>query len=248
MKERANRKAASIAAFLVVLGMAASSAYGSLSVSPVRVVLGDDHDKDVVRIANQESSAKSYEVEIVAWSQTEERREAYAPTDDILAVPPLFSLNPGEEQLLRVGMLVPADADTERSYRMFITELAPPETEKTEKAETSGITMRLQIGIPVFVTPNAAPTSTLEFVKLTQVAEQQVIQFRNSGNTHVKVTEVQYLAPGSIDAVVTPALVYILAGQMAYLPLRASSNKLAGTFSIVTENNGTLHYDLPFTH
>lgn len=245
MKERSNGKAASIAAFLIILGLTATTAYAALNVSPVRVNLGDDHDKDAVRITNQETSTKSYEVEVVVWSQTEERREVYSPTDDILAVPPLFSLNPGEEQLVRVGMLVPADANTERSYRMFITELAPPEA---EKIESSGITMRLQIGIPVFVAPNAVPTSTLEFVNLMQVDEQRFVRFRNSGNTHVKVIEVQYLAPGSTDKVVTPAVVYLLAGQSAYLPLKSASSKLVGTFSIVTENNGTLEYDLPFAH
>ena len=175
MTERYKRKAARVAAFLIIFGITATAVHASINVSPVRINLGDDHDKDVVRITNQEDSAKSYEVEVVAWSQTEERREVYAPTEDILAVPPLFSLNPGEEQLVRVGMLVPADAATERSYRMFITELAPPEP---KKIESSGVTMRLQIGIPVFVAPNTLPTATLEYVDSLQVEEQLFIQVR----------------------------------------------------------------------
>ena len=243
MTERYIRKAAQIAAFLVLFGVSFTSAHASLNVSPVRVNLSDNHTKDVIQISNQEDSVKSYEVEVVAWSQTDERREVYSPTEDILAVPPLFSLNPGEEQLIRVGMLIDADANTERSYRMFITEIAPPEPEKNE---STGITMRLQIGIPVFVAPAAAATSSLEYIDYIQIEEQLFVQFRNSGNTHIKVTEVHYSAPGSADKVITPAVAYILAGQTGYLPVKLPGGDQIGTVFIVTDNLGTLEYELPF--
>lgn len=243
MTERNNRKAAILAAFLFIFGFNVTSVYASLNVSPVRINLSDAHTKDVIRITNQEDSVKSYQVEIVAWSQTDERREVYTPTEEILAVPPLFTLNPGEEQLVRVGMLTDADSKTERAYRMFITELAPPDA---EKPEASGITMRLQIGIPVFVAPPEAPTSGLEYIESLQVDNQLFVQFRNIGNTHIKVTEVHYLAPGSTDKVVTPAVVYVLAGKTAYLPVKLPGDDQIGTVSIVTENQGTMEYELPF--
>ena len=243
MTERNNRKAALIAAFLIIFGTCLTAAQASLNVSPVRVELSDSHTKDVIQITNQEDSIKSYEVEIVAWSQTAERREVYAPSDDILAVPSLFSLKPGEEQLIRVGMLTDADAHTERSYRMFITEIAPPEP---RKIETTGITMRLQIGIPVFVAPAAAPTTSLDFIDYVQIEEQIFVQFRNSGNTHIKVIEVHYSAPGSAEKIVTPAVTYILAGKTGYLPVKLPSDDQIGTVSIVTDNLGTLEYELPF--
>jgi fimbrial chaperone protein len=243
MTERYNWKAAILAAFLILFGAGFTAAHASLNVSPVRVNLSDSHTKDVIQITNQEDSAKSYEVEVVAWSQTNERREVYSPTEDILAVPPLFSLEPGETQLIRVGMLTDADANTERSYRMFITEIAPPEP---EKVESTGITMRLQIGIPVFVAPAAEPTTTLDFIDYLQIEEQLFVQFRNSGNTHIKVTEVSYSAPGSAEKTTSPAVTYILAGKTGYLPVKLPSGDQVGTVSIVTDNLETLEYELPF--
>jgi len=243
MTERYNRKAAIFAAFLILFGTGFTAAHASLNVSPVRVNLGGSHTKDVIQITNQEDSVKSYEVEVVAWSQTSERREVYSPTEDILAVPPLFSLEPGETQLIRVGMLTDADENTERSYRMFITEIAPPEP---EKIESTGIIMRLQIGIPVFVAPAAAPTTTLNLVDYMQIEEQLFVQFRNSGNTHIKVTEVHYSAPGSAEKIITPAVTYILAGNTGYLPVKLPGSDQIGTVYIVTDNLGTLEYELPF--
>jgi len=243
MNERYLWKAASIAAFLLILGFHALDAIASISVSPVRVNLSDEHTKDVVRVSNLETITKSYQVEVVAWSQTDERREVYSPTDRLLAVPPLFSLEPGEDQLVRVGMLEDADTTIERSYRMFITELAPSQTAENEGA---GISMRLQIGVPVFVEPSTGIlNATLDYVESMLVGEQLFMRFRNNGNSHVKVTETHFSGLGSDDKIVTPSVFYVLPGQSGYLPIALPEGETTGTVTVVTDNLGSLEYELP---
>jgi fimbrial chaperone protein len=244
MTERYYGKAALGAAFLFIFGFYASVALASISVSPVRLDLSDDHDKDVVRISNQEETSKSYQVEVVAWSQTDERREVYTPTEALLAVPPLFSLAPGEEQLVRIGMIDGADPMTEKSYRVFITEIAPPQP---DAPTTSGINMRLQIGIPVFVAPNTLPFSTFELIGSKQIGNQLFLQFHNSGNTHVKVSEVHYRASDNAEPVVSPAAMYLLAGQKGYVPVSLPDDMALGNVTIVTDSLGNLEYELPVT-
>ena len=244
MNERINRKAAVIAAFLFLSGLLTTTGHASINISPLRIDLSDDHDKDVIRITNQGDSAKSYEVEVVAWSQTDERREVYAPTEDIIAVPPLFTINPGEQQLIRVGMLTNANANIEQSYRMFITELAPPEE---GVAGSASISMRLQIGVPVFIAPNAIPFADLRYVESQKVGEQLFVKFRNSGNTHVKVTEIRYTAPGSEVPVVSATVAYFLAGKTGLLPIELPDGEQAGKVTVVTDSLGAVEYDLPFT-
>jgi fimbrial chaperone protein len=245
MNERITWKAAFTAAFLLFSGMIATDGYASVAISPVRVELSDSHDKDVIRITNQESSSRSYQVEVVEWSQTENRREVYSPTEDIIAVPPLFTLDTGEEQVIRVGMLTEADADTERSYRMFITELERPDE---QGSDASGVAMRIQIGVPVFIAPTALPTANLIYVETTQVGDQTFGRFRNSGNTHVKVTEIHYSGQGSDEKLTKTAVVYILAGQTGLLPLppAITEDNQVGTVTIVTENLGAMEYGYPF--
>lgn len=242
MNERFLGKAAIIAAFLFIAGFAALDAQASISVSPVLVNLDNEHTKDVVRVSNLEEITKSYQVEIVAWSQTDERREVYSPTEELIAVPPLFSLEPGEDQLVRVGMIVNADQNIERSYRMFITELAP----QTADDQPVGISMRLQIGVPVFVAPSQGlPNATLDYVESLHIGGQLYLRFKNNGNSHVKVTEVHYSAPGSSDMVVTPAVFYVLPGQTGYLPVAFPEGELTGTVTVVTDGLGSLEYELP---
>ena len=105
MAERYSSKAAVSAALLFFFINAASIAHAAISVSPVRLDLSVTNDKEVIRVSNHEDRQKSYQVEVVAWSQGEGKPEIYAPTDAVLAVPPLFTLQPGDEQLVRVGML-----------------------------------------------------------------------------------------------------------------------------------------------
>ena len=144
MNERYLWKAVLCTAFLLTFQGLPPAASAQVAISPVRVDLSDGHDKDVIRVSSQSDSTLSYQVEVVSWSQSGEQREVYAPTEDILAVPPLFTLEPGDEQVVRIGMLIEADAAKEGAYRMFITELAAP---REEKSETTGVKMRLRRGV-----------------------------------------------------------------------------------------------------
>lgn len=245
MKERYKGKAAVFAAFLLIFGFGAGSAVAQIDVSPIRLELSQNHDKDVVRITNNEDHVKSYQVEVVAWSQTDDRREVYEPTDQLIAVPPIFTLERGENQAVRVGLMAPPDETTERAYRVFVTELASP---RPEAQDGMAIKMRLRIGIPVFVAPTSGlPTATLDFVESMQVDNQVFMRFRNNGNVHVKVTEVQLSAPGLADKVVSPALLYVLPGQTGYLPVALPDGESAGKVTLVTDTLGTQEYELPFS-
>jgi fimbrial chaperone protein len=241
MNERYLGKAVLGAAFLLIFWGLSSTAMAQVAISPVRVDLSDDHTKDVVRISSQTDKTVSYQVEIVAWSQTEERREIYTPTEDVLAVPPLFTLQPGEAQIVRVGMLTDADPSTEKAYRMFITELAAPQE---EKAESTGVNMRLRLGVPVFVASRALPYATLDHVDSKQMGNQFFMQMRNSGNTHVRISEVQFHAPGISDPQVDAAAIYILAGQTGYVPVVLQDSTRAGKVVLVTDTLGTVEYEL----
>ena len=241
MNERYLRKAVRSAAFLLIFWGLPSTAMAQVAISPVRVDLSDDHTKDVVRISSQTDKTVSYQVEIVSWSQTEERREIYSPTEEVLAVPPLFTLEPGEDQIVRVGMLVDADPSIEKSYRMFITELAGPQEEETE---STGVNMRLRLGVPVFIAPRALPNSKLDHIDSRQMENQLFMQMRNNGNTHVRISEIKFHAPGASEPKEEAAAIYVLAGQTAYIPVVLPNNRREGKVTLVTDTLGTVEYEL----
>ena len=168
-------------------------------------------------------------------------RESYAPTEDILAVPPLFTLKPGAEQIVRIGMMAEPEHETEKAYRMFITELAPPQH---EERKTSGVNVRLRLGLPVFVAPQAPQRVSLDHIDSEQADGKFHMQFRNSGNTHVRISEIRYRAPGMQEPQVEAAAIYILAGQTGYVPVSLSDGPGEGTVTLVTDTAGNVEYDL----
>jgi fimbrial chaperone protein len=239
--ERYAGKAAACAAFLFLVLAYPVTALPAVDISPVLVELGEQHNKDVIRITNSGDAAKSFEVNVVAWSQSADEREIYTPSDELLAVPPLFTLQPGEQQLVRLGLMRHADAETELSYRVFFTELAPPET---EERTTSGINVRLRFGIPVFVAPLAAAAPAVQFVGLRSIGDNTFMELRNTGNVRVKVGEVRYQAPASYDTDVSPAVFYLHAGRTGYLPLQLPDDNTGGTVELSTDTAGMLRYVL----
>lgn len=245
MKERYLWKAVLCTAFLLIFQGQPSTACAQVAISPVRIDLSDGHDKDIIRVTSQAESTTSYEVEIVSWSQSGEQREVYTPTEDLLAVPPLFTLEPGDEQVVRVGMLVDADPAKERAYRMFITELAAPQE---EKSEMTGVNMRLRLGIPVFVAPRAIPNATLTHVDSEFVADHVFMHMKNSGNTHVRISEVRFQAPDMDEAHVESAALYVLPGQEAPVQVSLPDGKRYGKVTLVTDTLGVVEYELAATN
>lgn len=242
MSERSPGKAARRAAFLLISStLFSAAASAQLAISPVRVDLGSDNTKDVIRVTSQGTEPRSYEVEVVAWSQEGDEREVYTPTDEVLAVPPLFTLEPGAEQVVRIGMVSGPDSDVERAYRMFITELASPQADKREQ---TGVNVRVRLGIPVFVAPEAEQRAALALTDGQQSGDTLRLEFKNAGNTHVRISEVRYLPPGGQAPSIEAAAVYILAGQSGSLPVTVPGGDRAGTVTLVTDTLGDVEYDL----
>jgi fimbrial chaperone protein len=239
--ERYTGKAAVCAAFLLTLIAFSHTATASIDISPVVVELSETRNKEVVRITNSGETAKSFEVSVVAWSQSGEDREIYAPTDELLAVPPLFTLQAGEQQVVRIGLMRPADAEQELSYRVFFTELEPPEI---EQKTVSSINVRLRFGIPTFVAPLAIPVASIEFVGTKMVDEHLFMELRNSGNIRVKVNEVRYQSPTRADKDVTQTVFYLHPGKTGSLPLQLGGEPTGGKIELVTDTAGVLEYVL----
>lgn len=241
MTERNTGKAALVAAFLFLAIGWVATGHASVSVSPVRLDLSASHSKDIVTIGNGGTVTKSYEAGVSAWSQAEGSGDAYTPSDDVLVVPPIFTLEPGEQQTVRVGLMRGPDADTELAYRVFFTELAPPQPEARQE---SGVSMRLRIGVPLFVAPAGEASAGIELVGSERNNDTLFMKFRNTGNVHVKVNEIQYEAPGLAEKTTAAMVFYLLPGQTGSLPITLPQGNAVGTVTLITDTAGNLEYDL----
>ncbi len=130
-------------------------------------------------------------------------------TDELIAVPPIFRLPPGETQLVRVGFMGTPAPDRETTYRLFFTELAPTPATSAEKAQVS---MRLRISIPVFVAPTIVGRPRVEYVDVQRADGAFKVALRNPGNMHVQVQRLTAMAGLSDDRNFGRASGYLLPG------------------------------------
>lgn len=137
-----------LAALLILEHLGAHLAYaGQFAVQPIRLELSATQPSGALVIRNDESSALSFQVKGVRWNQDEDGQERYAEAPDLVYFPRLLTLAPGQSAVIRVGLRSPP-GELEKTYRVFIEELAPaaPST-----APGARIRVLMRFGAPVFV-------------------------------------------------------------------------------------------------
>ena len=191
------------------------------NVDPVRVELSPQQQTAAIIVRNESDQPSSIQIQAVTWSQVD-GKDVYTPTRELLVSPPIATIPPKTDQVIRVALRRAADPSKELAYRINLQELP------TEPAtEATGVQMALRIGLPVFVQSlkgDAAPKMTWSVARVSD--NQLKVQVRNQGNAHVQISDFSLHAAGAAQAVSSEsASSYVLAGQSREWLLKTSSSQ-----------------------
>lgn len=202
-------RAAVVAAFLLYGGLIPGPLWaGSFQVSPVRVELSSQQSSDALSVQNNGGEPVVIQLQMVAWSQ-DRGRDIFQPSDDLVATPPIFTVQPGATQIIRVGLLRGVDETRELSYRLFLQEVP-----SKPKPDFKGLQVLLRIGLPVFVLPKAKASPILSWRVERTDGDQVKVDLRNEGNAHIQVSDFKLSLPGKQQAIaVQQVSTYLLPGQ-----------------------------------
>ena len=191
----------------VALCVAVGSAHaGSFQVNPIRVDITKGATNAAITLRNDGDESIVVQSSIVGWSQ-DSGQDAYAPTSEALVTPPIMTVAPGAEQIVRVGLRRGADPQRELTYRLYLQEVPPP-----PKPGFTGLQVALRVGLPVFVAPVAAAIRRLEWS--AQIRPDGIaLTAQNTGNTHVQVTDFELRLPAGEPVAHESSLAYVLAGE-----------------------------------
>jgi fimbrial chaperone protein len=194
-----------ISAAIALLALASSVpayAAGTLAVSPVRVELSRRQTTAVVTLDNQGDSERSYQIEPMLWSQSE-GEDRYEETRDLIVVPPMVKLGPGQKQVVRVGIRR-QPAQQELAFRIFVQELPIRSSQDHPAVQTL-----LRVGIPVFLAPSS-PIGAPELDCQAELGSEGLdsLILHNPTGIHVQVGRVHF-ANGEVIG----AAFYLLPGQ-----------------------------------
>jgi fimbrial chaperone protein len=136
-----------------------------------------------ITIRNGENAVLSMQLRAYGWSQDEQGRDVYEPTDELIFFPKLLTLAPGEKRMVRVGVRG-APPEGELGYRIYLEEL--PET---KSASPGGLRTLLRVGLPVFRQP-AKVEQVGEVADLELERCQARFRVANRGNAHLRLNKV----------------------------------------------------------
>ncbi len=243
MLRTAKGRAAILAAlpFLFLIQVATAA---SLDVSPIRVKFAAGQRSHVVTVRNTGDDDISVQADPVEWSQDSDGIDVYTPAGTLLVVPRIFTIAPGDEQIVRLGRVSAEAGDTEGSHRVFFTELAP----SRGAGEAPGLSMRLRLGIPVFVAPASEPEPRLDLVSTEQIPGGVAVVLSNQGNVHIQVLDISghMVGPDQPEAVSARVTAYLLPGTTRKFALRFGQGAVVSSLSVTTDTAGTVEYALPY--
>ncbi|HEY1978208.1 MAG TPA: fimbria/pilus periplasmic chaperone [Candidatus Baltobacteraceae bacterium] len=235
MWQRSISKLAAAAALALVLvwGLPARSA--TFSVDPIIVTLEKGNTSATVAIKNQSPDLLRLQVTGFAWQQSPSGEMQLTPTDDLVFFPQLLTLGPGETHRVRIGTTA-EQGPVEKTFRMFVEELPSLQSVITPKA--AGITLRLKIGIPVFVSPNVR-ASVSGAIRDASI-RNNVLAFDvvNTGNTHFSIQQVHVVGKNASGAdVLTRELTgwYLLAGGTRHFTVSISKSNCESLSSLAVQ-------------
>ena len=180
-----------------------------LQVDPIRIELSPQQQIAVLTISNDSDQPTSIQIQAVAWSQSG-GKDVYVPTRELLVAPPIVTIAPRSEQVIRAALRRQADAGAELAYRIYLQELPPPKA-----PGFSGMQVALRIGLPVFVQSQTGIAAPKMLWRIARGPGNSVkVTLQNQGNAHVQVTDFMLRIPGKDQALGAEAgSTYVLAGQ-----------------------------------
>jgi len=167
-----------------------ATAQNSFTVSPLRVDLSAKAPAAVIDVINTSAGALTLQIQQRGWVQNA-GSDAQSETRDLILSPAIFTLQPGEKQVVRIALRGAPDAQRERAYRVFVSEVPTPQLKVAPDA--SGFRVALRMDLPLFVAP-LQPAVPVPAYAVDANGARLIV--RNSGDAHIRYTDFTVLQAG----------------------------------------------------
>lgn len=160
----------------------ASAQASGLRVTPLRLDLSAEQRAAHLELQNLGTEAVPVEIQVFEWAQRD-GQDHYTPTTEVFVAPPISNIPAGARRTVRFLNTRAPDDHQERSFRVYVEELAPAEGGPS----SSTMAFRMRFGIPLFVAATTATAPDLSVEVLTSSNTQVQLRLSNDGDRHVRV-------------------------------------------------------------
>ncbi len=208
----------------VVLAAGGTAAASTLAVAPIRVELSSTVSTAVLTLRNQEDAPVVVQARPAAWSQPGDR-DQLDDTHDLLVTPPLFTIPPKGQQVLRVALLRKPDPSRELDYRLVLSEVP-----QAAGPNSTGLRVALSITLPIFVAAQSRTGADLTWHHSLLPDGTLDIRAYNHGTAHVQILNFDaQSADHEAQKLHADTSRYLLPGTTAHWQLPAGTSLSAAT-------------------
>jgi fimbrial chaperone protein len=202
----------------VFLLSAAATAFGqALSVAPVNINLEPNQKSAILSLTNRSGSEMSIQIRAFAWNQSD-NADQLTETNTVIVSPPLATLAPGSNQVIRLLLRHPA-IGREDTYRILADQIP-------SAGKVGTVQMVLRLSIPIFAEPSDKTAPHLQ-LHLESDGEKSFLVCVNDGTRHDALREIELTTSDGrklkTDPIASP---YILAGVTRRWPIVAEGEPL----------------------
>ncbi|MFG6429201.1 molecular chaperone [Roseateles sp. LYH14W] len=164
-----------------------------VTLMPVTVKLDRMNDRATVQVVNNGQEPVLMQAEAIAWNRVG-GLDIDAPTTDLIVNPPVFTVQPGQTQVLRLGLRRSQALAQEATYRIVLREVPLPRASDALNVAGS-VRVLVALRVPVYVAPTQVRRG--EQWQVNRAANGEVLaQVVNTGNVHLKVAELRLAGEG----------------------------------------------------
>jgi fimbrial chaperone protein len=198
----------------------------SLDVAPVLVEMLNSAPTAVVNIRNTGAKPIDVQSRVMRWTQTN-GSETLEPSDDIVASPPITTLQPGVTYSVRLIRTKKDTPPSERGYRLLVDQL-PEDARK-------GVGLVVRHAIPLFVAPSEPGSPNVRW-SIVSERGKAMLRAENSGRRRLRLAQLNITGQGGKKASLGAGLVgYVLAGSAMQWPIPGGASGL-GAGSRISAN------------
>nr|WP_251373679.1 fimbria/pilus periplasmic chaperone [Janthinobacterium sp. JC611] len=217
-----------------MLACHAAGAHGAnLQISPVTLNFRAEQSATGINLQNLGEQPMYGQVRVFAWDQRD-GEEVLAPTQELVASPPIVEIAPNSRQTIRLVRAQAGPVAQEKTYRVLIDEIS-----REDDTGRSGVDIRLRYSVPVFVLPGGAPGKEVLAWQVFREQGEWMLRIKNSGNFHAQIGALTLTNQRGKEFVISKGLFgYVLAGRMRVwrLPV-AREAELDGPLGIAVNVN-----------
>ncbi len=177
---------------------------GAIHVSPIALELTPHRPISVIKVQNQGDQHELIEITPFRWTQKTSQFDL-DPAPELIITPPVFSLQPGQNRLVRVGIMTAElfGPDQETAFRLII--------DKTTLGEDQAqIQIKTRISLPVYLPPDVAWRYKPEIALQQRPDNKILLKTHNPDNRRIRVFDITLQDNAGGKSVIVKNAGYIL--------------------------------------